>query len=382
MKKKERPGRRSSVKSQIPIAIGTTIKIFNEDCTIFLRSQRETNFFNQRQQRREKLAKILLGGILIVLITSCGCNEKKPPQQQQQTQKQLSLLPEFNADSAFAFVKAQTDFGPRVPNTKAHINCGDYFINKMKSWCDTVIVQTGVLSTFDNTRLNFRNIISSFNPHTKRRILLFAHWDTRPWTDQDTANTDKPSLGADDGASGIAVLMEIARQLQKNKPEIGIDLAFFDAEDWGMEGGGAGAKDSYALGTQYWAKMPHVNNYTADFGILLDMVGSKDAQFRKEGQSRTEAGFVVDKVWQMSTRLGYSGYFLYEDGGWVTDDHVYVNEINIPSIDIIHSSNVTKSGFAPHWHTHADNMDIIDRNTLKAVGQTLLGVIYWGEGNY
>ncbi len=328
---------------------------------------------------KRKYRKIFLLGILPVCLLSYGCKEKKTQKQEQQ-QIELPPLPQFNADSAYAFVKAQTGFGPRVPNSKAHIDCGDYLINKMNSWCDTVVIQSGTLTAFDNTKLNFRNIISSFNPQSKRRILLFAHWDTRPWSDQDTFNKDKPSLGADDGASGVAVLMEIARQLQKNKQDIGIDIAFFDAEDWGMEGGGPGAEDSYALGTQYWAKKPHVNNYTADFGILLDMVGSKGAQFRKEGQSRTEAGFVIDKVWQMATRLGFSGYFLYEDGGWVTDDHVYVNEINIPSIDIIYSTPGTRSGFAPHWHTHADNMDVIDRNTLKAVGQTLLGVVYWGSG--
>ena len=316
---------------------------------------------------------------VFLLLVACESKEKKP-QEQIQKEKQLPSLPEFNADSAFAFVKAQIDFGPRVPNTIAHINCGDYLISKMSNWCDTVIVQSGTLTAFDDTRLNFRNIISSFNPQSKKRILFFAHWDTRPWTDQDTANTDKPSLGADDGASGVAVLMEITRQLSIHKTDLGIDIIFFDAEDWGMKDGGPEAEDSYCLGAQYWIKKPHVKDYTADFGILLDMVGAYGATFRKEGLSRTKAGFVVDKVWQMATRLGYSGYFLYEDGGWVTDDHVYVNKINIPSIDIINSKPGTKSGFVPHWHTHKDNLEVIDRNTLKAVGQTLIGIVFWTEG--
>ena len=345
---------------------------------------RKNKVKNQKAKVKKYLDMIFISlrsfFLIALIFASCNNDEKKSQPQQQQSEKQLPPLPDFNADSAYGYVKAQVDFGPRVPNTKAHLNCGDYLIAKMKSWCDTVIVQSGTLTAFDNTRLNFRNIISSFNPESKRRILLFAHWDTRPWSDQDTINKDKPSLGADDGASGVAVLMEIARQLQNNKTEIGIDIIFFDAEDWGMEGGGPGAEDSYALGTQYWTKYPHVNNYTADFGILLDMVGAKGAQFRKEGLSRTQAGFVVDKVWQMANRLGYSGYFLYEDGGWVTDDHVYINKFNIPAIDIINSVPGSKSGFVPHWHTHADNMDVIDRNTLRAVGQTLVGVIYWTEG--
>lgn len=306
---------------------------------------------------------------------SWGCKPNKTEKKEIQEQVALAPLPDFNADSAYSFVKAQCDFGPRVPNTKAHVACGDYLISKMKTWCDTVIVQSGVVTAFDNTRLNFRNIISSFNPQSKRRILLFAHWDTRPWSDQDVVDKDKPSLGADDGASGVAVLMEIARKLHQNKPSIGIDLIFFDAEDWGKEGGGPEAEDSYALGTQYWAKHLHVNNYSADYGILLDMTGAKNAQFRKEGLSKQEAGFVVDKVWQMANRLGYSGYFLYEDGGWVTDDHVYVNRIHIPAIDIIHSVPGAHSGFPSHWHTHKDNMSVIDPNTLKAVGQTLIGVV-------
>ena len=375
MKKTERRGPKNKFKKQQVKVIKTLSDSFR--CLRLKQAAFEFFLFTPKK----KHSKIFFLGILLVFLSIYACKENKT-QQQQQKQVELPPLPDFNSDSVYAFVKAQIDFGPRVPNTKAHVNCGDYLINKMKGWCDTVIVQAGTVTAFDKTRLSFRNIISSFNPQTKRRILLFAHWDTRPWSDQDTINKDKPSLGADDGASGVAVLMEIARQLKKNKTGIGIDIIFFDAEDWGMEGGGPGAEDSYALGTQYWAGKLHVNNYTADYGILLDMVGAKGAQFRKEGLSRTEAGFVVDKVWQMANRLGYSSYFLYEDGGWVTDDHVYVNQINIPSIDIIHSSHATKSGFPAHWHTHADNIDVIDRNVMKAVGQTLIGVIYWSEENY
>jgi hypothetical protein len=322
---------------------------------------------------------ILISGMFVIL-TSCGKNDKKTANQQ--NRPQLPALPDFNADSAYSFIKAQCDFGPRVPNSKAHIDCGDYMIRKMKEWSDTVYVQTGIVTAFDKTSLNFRNIISSFNPETKRRILFFAHWDTRPWADQDTFDTNKPPLGADDGGSGVGILMELARQLNLNKTDLGIDIIFFDAEDWGKAGRGPGSEDSYSLGTQYWTKKPHVSGYTAEYGILLDMTGAKGARFRREGLSRQEAGFVIDKVWGMAHSLGYSDYFLYEDGGWVTDDHVYVNRFNIPSINIINSVPGTRSGFVPHWHTHDDDMDVIDRNTLKAVGQTLLGVIFRGEATF
>jgi hypothetical protein len=330
------------------------------------------------RNRKRIVVLIVFFGIIIFLFSACTSKEKKM-ETGEKSLPVLPALPEFNADSCYAFVKAQCDFGPRVPNTKAHIACGDYLIRRMKEWSNNVIVQSDVVTAFDGTKLRFRNIITSFNPESKRRILLFAHWDTRPWADQDTFDTDKPNLGADDGASGVGVLMEIARQLKLKNPDMGIDIAFFDAEDWGKEGGGPGSEDSYALGTQYWTKKTHVNSYNAEYGILLDMVGAKNAQFRKEGLSRQAAGFVIDKVWSIAQQLGYSSYFLYEDGGWVTDDHVYVNRMNIPAIDIINTLPGTAGGFAPHWHTHKDNMDVIDPNTLKAVGQTLIGTIYWQD---
>jgi hypothetical protein len=344
--------------------------------------------------KRYKVRKEFCGYLLIILavFSACVSKEKKT---NDDVAKQVSVptLPEFNSDSAFKFVKEQCDFGPRVPNTKGHVACGDYLIKKMKEWSDTVFVQAGTVQAYDGTNLRFRNIIASFNSQAKNRILLFAHWDTRPWADQDSVDSDKPIIGADDGASGVAVLMEIARVLNNcriNKfcdstktkfcdSTIGIDLAFFDAEDYGKSGGGPESEDSYALGTQYWAKKPHVANYTADFGILLDMVGAGNARFLKEGLSKQQAGFVVDNVWTTANNLGYSSYFIYQDGGWITDDHVYVNKINIPSIDIINMQPGSSTGFAPHWHTHRDNLDIIDPNTLKAVGQTLIGIIFQQE---
>jgi hypothetical protein len=320
--------------------------------------------------------KILSAAFLLVGLVACHNDQEQKQSSTSTVVNQPEIkAPDFNADSAFAFVKAQVDFGPRVPNTKAHVACGDYLIAQMKRWSDTVIVQSGVVTAYDGTKLKFRNIISSFNPDKKERVLLFAHWDTRPWSDQDTENKDKPSLAANDGGSGVAVLMEMARQFKLKSPGIGVDIAFFDAEDWGKEGGGPESEDSYALGTQYWAKNLHVKGYTAKYGILLDMVGAKDAQFRYEGLSYQKAGEVVDKVWQNAASLGYGNFFLNQDGGWVTDDHVYVNNIGIPAIDIIHSDPTSHSGFAKHWHTHDDNLNVIDPLTLKAVGQTLLKTV-------
>lgn len=324
--------------------------------------------------RTGKVSVILLSGILITGLVSCDSFKQSPPQS---TSSAPSIVvPEFHADSAYEFVKKQCDFGPRVPNTKAHAACADFLVEKFKTYTPDVIVQSAQVKTWDGVVLNMKNIIAVFNPELKQRILLFAHWDTRPWADQDTVNPDKPNLGADDGASGVGVLLEVARHLAAHSAPVGIDIVLFDAEDWGQKGGGPGSEDTYALGAQYWVKNPHQPAYQANYGILLDMVGSKGAQFRREGFSQQYAPYVLDKVWKAGHRLGYSEYFLFQEGGYVTDDHVYVNRMGIPSIDIINGSTATRHGFGAHWHTHADNMEVIDRNTLKAVGQTLLEVIY------
>jgi hypothetical protein len=315
-----------------------------------------------------------------IFLASCSSCNNSP--NQQDGPKKIAApsvnVPVFNEDSAYSFVKAQVDFGPRKPNTKEHDACAAYLIDKMKSYCDTVLVQKGQVTTFNKVTLNIQNIICRFNPQTNNRILLLAHWDTRPWADQDSVRRDEPMLGADDAGSGVGVLMEVARILSQQKISIGVDICFFDAEDWGTRREDGPDNDSYALGTQYWCNNPVPENYVASYGILLDMVGGRNATFHIEGYSKQYASFVVDKVWGAANRLGYSQFFPYADGGFVTDDHVYPNKIlNIPCVDIINTNPANiHSGFPDHWHTHNDNMDIIDRATLKAVGQTLLHVIY------
>ncbi len=320
--------------------------------------------------------------LLICFVAACSScqNETKqrPVEQPKEPEVYKKKAPEFNADSAYSYVKAQVDFGPRVPNTKQHDACAKYLADKLKSYTPNVIIQKASVTAFDKTKLNIQNIIAQFNPQAKKRILLFAHWDTRPWGDRDVQNTDKPILGADDAGSGVGILLEVARQLQNQNLPIGVDIAFFDAEDYGERDETEG-EDSYALGTQYWCHNLQPAGYTATYGILLDMTGAKNATFLKEANSMMYASNVVNKVWSTANQLGFGNYFLNQLGGGITDDHVYPNRIlNLPSVDIVNTSPATLT-FAPHWHTHNDNMDIIDKNTLKAVGQTLLEVIFSEE---
>lgn len=313
-----------------------------------------------------------------VLFNACG-PEPKPannPQTETQAPKPApyqQVSPVFNADSAYYFVQKQVDFGPRVTNSEAHKKCGDWMVSELKKYTSSVIEQKTTITNFDGKKLQVRNIIAEINPKATNRILLCAHWDSRPYADQDVSRTDEAILGANDGASGVGVLLQIAQVLKNNPTSTGVDIILFDAEDLGK----SEHENSYCLGSQYWSANLHKPNYKATFGILLDMVGAPGATFAWEEVSINAAQPILQQVWQTGHALGYSNYFMFYNKGGIIDDHYYVNKIaKIPTIDIIHYDAASKTGFPTHWHTHNDNMGVIDRNTLKAVGQTLLEVIY------
>ncbi len=331
------------------------------------------------------MKKYLLPLMLVsaLLIASCGNNgDNNNGKNNPDTLKTVKAdVPVFNADSAYNFIKTQVDMGPRIPNSAAHKKCSDWLEAKLKSFGAVVVSQVVRLRAFDGTVLNSRNIIGSINPDAPGRIMLCSHWESRPWSDNDPDSTKwkTPVDAANDGASGVGVLLELARQLQLRNPGIGVDIVLFDAEDYGepMWDRGQYGDDTWGLGSQYWARNPHKANYSARFGILLDMVAVPSGRFAKEGFSMQYAPDVVAKVWDAASRAGYSNYFVNAQGGTVNDDHLYVNKYaGIPTIDIIHNDQNTRSGFFEYWHTSHDNMDHIDRSTLKAVGQTLLTVIF------
>lgn len=318
----------------------------------------------------------LSGSVLI----SCGSSKKNSSQTEEAASQTIVPAPAFNADSAYSYIAAQVSFGPRVPNSAAHKNCGNYLAGQLEKFGAKVYSQYADLMAYDGTILKARNIIGSYKPEMKKRVLLCAHWDSRPYADQDEEKFHQtPIDGANDGASGVGVLLEIARQIQMKAPAIGIDIAFFDAEDYGIPEfyRGTYKSDTWCLGAQYWGRIPHVSDYKARFGILLDMVGAKDATFYYERFSARTANSPMKKIWKMAEQLGYGRYFIKQEGGEVTDDHVYVNQFRqIPCVDIIHYDVQGDTGFNPTWHTTDDTIEHIDKATLQAVGQTVMGVIY------
>ena len=341
----------------------------------------EINNKNQKNSIMIKKNLLILSLIIIsCILFSCGGGDKTKKESTDSLVTNINI-PNFNADSAYSYIEKQLSFGPRVPNTDAHTKCAEYLVEKFKTYTKDVIVQETKVKAFDGTLLNCKNIIASYNPETNNRIFISAHWDSRPFADNDSdiKNHNTPIDGANDGASGVGVIIELARLLSINNPSIGVDFILFDVEDYGQPEKSNFAKqaDTWCLGSQYWAKNPHKAGYYAKYGILLDMVGVEGATFTMEGTSMNYAPNIMKNVWNTAVNAGYSDYFLFSKTNPITDDHLYINEIaKIPTIDIIHHDSSTPSGFYKNWHTLKDDLSGINKNTLKAVGQTLLNVIY------
>ena len=317
---------------------------------------------------------------ILCLIVLGACNTEPQQKTKSVSKPKIKIeVPTFNVDSAYAFVEKQVSFGPRVISSKGWKNCAIWLEKKLKTYTPNVIVQQAPITTYDGKNHTLKNIIASFSPENNNRVALFAHWDSRHIADHDTKNTDRAILGANDGGSGVGVLLEMARQFSKKNPKIGVDIILFDAEDYGQPENSSYPimQDSWCLGSQYWSNNPHKANYYARYGILLDMVGAKNATFRHEQISSYFGSAILQKIWRKASHLGFGNHFVFEDAKQIIDDHYYVNTITgIPTINIIEYDPATESNFNKHWHTHKDDMDNVDKNTLNAVGQTLLEVVY------
>lgn len=324
--------------------------------------------------------------LIVVLLPILACNteqENSITSQPSVAENQQDVqVPAFSADSAYAFVAQQVAFGPRVPNSQAHLATADFLVSKLESYGGEVQRQKFEAEAYDGSMLQLQNIIASFNPDQRKRILLAAHWDTRPFADKDSERSQEPIDGANDGGSGVGILLETARLMQQQTPDVGVDIIFFDGEDYGEPEGYENSSESsnqvwWCLGSQYWSENKHQKNYMAYYGILLDMVGAEGAKFYREGVSMRAAPSVVKKVWGQAQQLGHGRHFVYEDSPEIIDDHIYVNyNAKIPMIDIVEYAPGTDAYFADYHHTHEDNMEIISKETLKAVGETVVNVIY------
>lgn len=328
---------------------------------------------------KKSLAYILL----LTLSTTMSCSSKVSDNKDSyESERQVTdVLGSFNSDSAYRFVAEQVAFGPRNPNSEGHKACGNYLVDKLRSYNpDTIIIQESIVTAYNGDRLDMKNIIARYNLASPNRVLLVAHWDTRPWADMEgnIERRQEPILGANDGASGVGVLLEIARNLDMKLPECGVDILFVDDEDYGNSTGFANNDDTWCLGTQYWVKnMPYTTgDRKPAFGILLDMVGGKDAVFHREYNSHLNARAATVKVWSEARMLGFDSTFINKVGGTVVDDHIFLTEAGIPTTNIIENMNPHTLNFPPTWHTHDDNLDNISKESLDAVGKTVLNVIY------
>ncbi|MCK4427871.1 MAG: M28 family peptidase [candidate division Zixibacteria bacterium] len=297
-----------------------------------------------------KAMSIKLGLLLLLgLVYSCG----------------FSSPPKFDGKEAFGYLMEQCDLGPRNPGSEGHERCKKYLLDKLRQYTNLVKTQEFVYQdTSQNTKLELTNIIASFYPEKKQRILLCAHWDTRPFADRDPDSSlrEKPILGANDGASGVAVLLEIAKVISEKKPKWGVDIILFDGEDYGPEG----ELEKFCLGSKYFAK--NKGEYKPEFGILLDMIGDKNLNIYKEGYSTRYAKGVVDSVWGTARRLKIdcfhdsTKYFIY-------DDHIPLLEVGIPCIDLIDFDY-------PYWHTTQDTPDRCSAESLQKIGEVLIEILY------
>lgn len=304
-----------------------------------------------------RLGKGLTAGTLALLLLATGCTPSAVQAER----------PAFDGRRAFADLEKQVSFGPRVPGTPEHLRCRDWLISELQKSADRVEVQP-FTRVVNGKGLRMYNIFGIFNENASKRIMLSAHWDTRPTADEelDPANRRKPILGANDGASGVAVLLELARQFKQRRPEVGVIIAFWDGEDYGPD------INNMLMGSRYFAR--NMGRLRPDYGILLDMIGDRDLQIYKETNSVYAASDLVDRVWRTAEQLGYRQQFPNAVKYTIMDDHVPLIEAGVPCIVLIDFDY-------PYWHTLQDTVDKCSPQSLQIVGEVVSSVVYAERAN-
>jgi len=315
--------------------------------------------------------------LLLLTFVACDQRQQQPvPQQQMKSLEPLVVAPVFDAQQAHRFLTSQTDFGPRNPGSQGYRKCLRFLQDEMAKYAEIVFLQEFTHTNFKGETLKYANIISQFNRDAIVRVLLTAHWDTRPWADNDSdpSNHEKPILGANDGASGVAVLLEIARQMKRNAPPIGVDIVLFDCEDVGRHGD----QRSYAVGSQHFAKN-RPKELNPRFAVNLDMVGDKNLTIPREQNSDRYAPTIMDLIYSTAKELGVSE-FVNGVGEEIFDDHVPLNEAGIPAVDLIDFNYPDNSN--RFWHSLEDTPDKCSPQSLEAVGKVLLSILYKKQITY
>jgi len=309
-------------------------------------------------------------------LIGCGHKHSSAPQHR----------PAFSSDSAYQYIADQLQIGTRVPGTHTHRICAAYLVHQLRGFGAEVVVQHGQKINYAGQPQQVMNIVGRFAGKAgEESVLLCAHYDTRPWSDEEEVYENRflPLMGANDGASGVGVLLEIARQIGMSRRDsvahTPVDIVFFDCEDMGTPDfyTGLQRENTWCLGSQFWSEQyaygfDHVGADKYEYGILLDMVGAPGATFPKEYYSTQNAGNYVEKIWRAAQKLGYQQYFVSNSCYPILDDHYYVGSVaGVPCVDIIHYDAAANS-FPYWWHTQQDDMRNIDKQTLQAVGETIL----------
>jgi len=281
---------------------------------------------------------------------------------------------EFDGTHAFSYLEAQMKFGPRIPDTPGHDSCGDWIEAQLRKTADTLIVQEFTVTNKKGVHLRLKNYLARFRPKAADRVLYLAHWDTRPIADQDPnlGNQRKPVPGANDGASGVAVLLGVADELKKRPPAVGVDLLFVDGEDYG-DFDAATLDSSFSdvlMGSRYFAKHLPDPKYAPMMAVLFDMIGAKNLVIPVEQYSQAFAPEVVDRVWHVADSLGYGKVFLRQTGPSLIDDHTMLQHAGIHAIDM-----VDFDGYHAYWHTVDDTIDKVSAESLQIVGDVAVALV-------
>ena len=273
---------------------------------------------------------------------------------------------EFNGAVAMDYVRAQLAFGPRIPGTTQHRAMSDWLVAELGKRADTVIVQEWIHTTADGQRLPMRNVLARFAPANTSRVLYIAHWDTRPKSEKATTAMGRldPVPGANDGASGVAILLGVADALKARSANVGVDLLFVDGEDFGD----FDTNTDVLIGSRHFARNLPSAGYSPLFGVVWDMVGKPDSKFYYESHSMRAAPEVVQRVWSTARRLGHESVFIPREGGEITDDHLPLIEVGLRVIDVIDLD------YAWH-HTPEDTEDKVSQRTLQIVGDVAMAVL-------